>query len=85
LFQVGQEFTKNLDLDNPTYLAPTSFSDMQELPMSSPPTHRDAVISSLVFIHESIEDANRRLLKQQGLQNYLTPRHYHDFIQHLST
>lgn len=83
LFQVGHEFTRTLDLDDTSYIAPEPFPDTGISLLPSVPSHRDAVISSLVFIHQSISDANRRFLKQHGRQNYLTPRHYLDFIQHL--
>lgn len=83
LFQVGHEFTRTLDLDDNAYHPPDPFPDTGISLMPSPPSHRDSVISSLVFIHQSISDANRRFLKQHGRQNYLTPRHYLDFIQHL--
>jgi dynein heavy chain 1 len=46
------------------------------------PSHRDAVISTLVYVHASVGEMNKRLLKQQGRQNYVTPRHYLDFINH---
>jgi dynein heavy chain 1 len=35
----------------------------------------------MVFMHHSIEEANRRLAKRTGRINYLTPRHYLDFIK----
>ncbi|EGC38132.1 cytoplasmic dynein heavy chain [Dictyostelium purpureum] len=84
LFQVGSEFTRNLDLENPQYMAPGVFIEeadhMGNQLMSMPPSHRDAVVSSLVYIHQTIGEANVRLLKRQGRQNYVTPRHYLDFI-----
>eukprot|EP01133_Synstelium_polycarpum_P001082 gene1082-1226_t len=83
LFQVGSEFTRNLDLESTSYVSPPSFTmevEGNQLMSSSPPAHRDAVVSSLVYIHETIGDANARLLKRQGRQNYVTPRHYLDFI-----
>eukprot|EP01132_Coremiostelium_polycephalum_P002127 gene2127-2619_t len=84
LFQVGSEFTRNLDLENPSYIPSPAFTDEIEANPNSlipiPPTHRDAVVSSLVYIHQTIGDANIRLAKRQGRQNYVTPRHYLDFI-----
>ncbi|KAM9964742.1 hypothetical protein ACTFIW_004524 [Dictyostelium discoideum] len=84
LFQVGSEFTRNLDLENPQYIAPPVFIQEAEIMgnnlMAIPPSHRDAVVSSLVYIHQTIGEANIRLLKRQGRQNYVTPRHYLDFI-----
>ncbi|KAF2072162.1 hypothetical protein CYY_006521 [Polysphondylium violaceum] len=84
LFQVGSEFTRNLDLENPAYLAPSVFiNEVESNPNTMipiPPSHRDAVVSSLVYIHQTIGEANIRLYKKQGRQNYVTPRHYLDFI-----
>ncbi|KAL6068809.1 putative dyneins heavy chain [Balamuthia mandrillaris] len=83
LFQVGSEFTKNVDLDDPTYQPPDFFPETN-LPLSNPthPSHRDAVISALVYVHNTINDANWQLSRQQGRSNYVTPRHYLDFIAH---
>jgi dynein heavy chain 1 len=47
-----------------------------------PPSHRDAVVSSLVYVHQTIGEANIRLERRQGRHNYVTPRHYLDFIKH---
>ncbi len=86
LFQVAQEFTNHTDLDAPLYKSPDFVPPfVLGLPVTQPLTHRDSVISSLVYIHGTIEDANVKLLKQQGRQNYVTPRHYLDFIQHFVT
>jgi len=83
LFQVGSEFTHNVDLDDPNYIPP-SFFPPTELPLSntSAPLHRDAVICSLVYVHSTIAEANVLLARQQGRTNYVTPRHYLDFINH---
>eukprot|EP01113_Clastostelium_recurvatum_P011812 TRINITY_DN1605_c0_g1_i1.p1 TRINITY_DN1605_c0_g1~~TRINITY_DN1605_c0_g1_i1.p1 ORF type:complete len:4689 (+),score=1530.43 TRINITY_DN1605_c0_g1_i1:285-14351(+) len=81
LFQVGGEFTKNVDLENPQYIAPAFFPPTA-FPLPSPPAHRDAVVSSLVFVHQTVGEANIRLAKRQGRHNYVTPRHYLDLIKH---
>ena len=79
LFQVGSEFTKNVDLDDINYLPPAYFPEVSfQLPQ--PVTHRAAVITSLVFVHNTIAEANVRLAKTQGRQNYVTPRHFLDLI-----
>lgn len=52
------------------------------LMIPNPTNHREAVINCLVYVHQSVGEANKKLLKKQGRQNYLTPRHYLDFIQH---
>jgi dynein heavy chain 1 len=80
-FQVGMEFTQTLDLDVPTYAVPDIFpSTYRSLP--SRPTHREAVVDSLVFVHQSLYEINAKLSKRQGRHNYATPRHFLDFISH---
>jgi len=79
----GSEFTKAVDLDDENYSPTGAVPDyLQELNINTL-THRDAVISSLVYIHKTIDEANQILVKQQGRQNYVTPRHYLDFISHI--
>eukprot|EP01094_Clydonella_sp_ATCC50884_P027826 TRINITY_DN8164_c0_g1_i2.p1 TRINITY_DN8164_c0_g1~~TRINITY_DN8164_c0_g1_i2.p1 ORF type:complete len:4596 (+),score=2011.83 TRINITY_DN8164_c0_g1_i2:76-13863(+) len=81
LFQVGHEFTRQMELDNDEYQPPDFFPETSyTLPATV--SHRDAVVSSLVFVHSSIQEANVRLARTQGRQNYVTPRHYLDFISH---
>ena len=83
-YQVGMEFTRQLDLDNTDYITPDFFPHVEYLEMENdPPTHRDAVISSLVYIHQTVDALNERVAKQ-GLYNYVTPRHYLDFITKFS-
>jgi len=44
--------------------------------------HRDAVISTLVFVHQTLHQANNRVAKRGGRTMAITPRHYLDFINH---
>lgn len=87
LFQVGEEFTRQLDLDSPSYKSPdfipTWIQNMSLVKL--PLQHREAVITSLVYAHRTIDEANVQLVKQQGRQNYVTPRHYLDFIKQFVT
>ena len=79
LFQVGTEFTKKIDLDNQNYIPPAYFPETSfDLPQ--PITHRTAVVTSLFYVHNTIADANIKLVRTQGRQNYVTPRHYLDLI-----
>ncbi|KAI9031438.1 dynein heavy chain [Hyaloraphidium curvatum] len=80
-YQVGTEFTGALDLDIPTYSAPATFPIAYK-DLLMPPTSRSAVTNAFVFIHQSLYDINRRLSRKFGRQNYVTPRHYLDFINH---
>jgi dynein heavy chain 1 len=86
LFQVGEEFTMKSDLDVSVYEPPAFMpSFLINLGVPQPLSHRHAVISCLVFVHKTIDAANAILVKQSGRQNYVTPRHYLDFIHHFVT
>ncbi|KAK3755600.1 hypothetical protein QZH41_017589, partial [Actinostola sp. cb2023] len=81
LYQVGKEFTSKLDLDQSLYSAPPYLPVVYEdLPV--PPTHREAVINAFVFVHQTLHEANSRLLKKGSQIMAITPRHYLDFINH---
>ncbi|CAM0135389.1 unnamed protein product [Umbelopsis sp. WA50703] len=80
-YQVGREFTNSLDLDVPNYGAPLNFPIVyKDLPI--PPSHRDAVVNALVYVHTSLYEINLKLSKRQGRLNFVTPRHFLDFISH---
>lgn len=79
LFQVGSELTQSVDLDRPEYVAPDSIPvAYRDLPL--PPSHRDAVVNSMVYVHHSLQRFMQRLHKQQGRITFLTPRHFLDFV-----
>ncbi|SJL06320.1 related to Cytoplasmic dynein 1 heavy chain 1 [Armillaria ostoyae] len=80
-YQVGMEFTHNLDLDLSTYTPPAHFP-IAYRGLSMPPIHRTAVVNALVHVHSSLHQINQRLSRRQGRYNYVTPRHYLDFINH---
>ncbi|OCH92714.1 dynein heavy chain protein 1 [Obba rivulosa] len=80
-YQVGMEFTNTLDLDLPSYNPPVHFP-IAYRELSLPPVHRTAVVNALVFVHQSLHQINQRLSRRQGRYNYVTPRHYLDFINH---
>jgi len=65
LFQVGQEFTKTTDISNP------AMPDEDD-----GGAYREAVVRSMVHIHNSITEANKALAKQ-GRMNYVTPRNFY--------
>ncbi|RDB29164.1 Cytoplasmic dynein 1 heavy chain 1 [Hypsizygus marmoreus] len=80
-YQVGMEFTHTLDLDLPSYNPPALFPIVYRgLPL--PPLHRTAIVNALVYVHSSLHQINQRLSRRQGRYNYVTPRHYLDFINH---
>ncbi|RIA96574.1 dynein heavy chain [Glomus cerebriforme] len=78
-FQVGMEFTHNLDLDLQNYSPPANFP-VAYRGLSLPPIHRNAIVNAFVYVHQSLYDINAKLSKRQGRYNYVTPRHYLDFI-----
>ncbi|KAF8238396.1 dynein heavy chain protein 1 [Tricholoma matsutake] len=80
-YQVGMEFTHTLDLDLPSYNPPVHFP-IAYRGLSMPPLHRTAVVNALVYVHSSLHQINQRLSRRQGRYNYVTPRHYLDFINH---
>eukprot|EP01129_Flabellula_baltica_P006002 TRINITY_DN2210_c0_g1_i2.p1 TRINITY_DN2210_c0_g1~~TRINITY_DN2210_c0_g1_i2.p1 ORF type:complete len:4545 (+),score=1094.61 TRINITY_DN2210_c0_g1_i2:1851-13637(+) len=83
LFQVGSEFTKNVDLADENY-QPSGFLPPYAAELGIEYfSHQEAVVSSIVYIHQSIEQANVMVAKQQGRINYVTPRHFLDFINHV--
>ncbi|KAI0793334.1 dynein heavy chain [Abortiporus biennis] len=80
-YQVGMEFTHTLDLDLPSYNPPLNFP-IAYRDLAMPPVHRSAVVNGLVYVHQSLHQINQRLSRRQGRYNYVTPRHYLDFINH---
>jgi len=50
--------------------------------ISLPLSHRDAVISTFVFVHQTLHQANARVARRGGRTMAITPRHYLDFINH---
>ncbi|KAF8665172.1 hypothetical protein AX16_000636 [Volvariella volvacea WC 439] len=80
-YQVGMEFTRTLDLDLTSYNPPVHFP-IAYRGLSMPPVHRTAVVNALVHVHLSLHQINQRLSRRQGRYNYVTPRHYLDFINH---
>jgi len=80
-YQVGHEFTSRLDLDVPGYVPPEPFPICYER-LPETPSHREALVNAMVFIHRSLMEVNERMGKRQGRATHITPRHYLDFIQH---
>ncbi|KAF2121658.1 dynein heavy chain [Lophiotrema nucula] len=79
LYQVGSELTLSVDLDRPNFAAPDSIP-VAYRGLNLPPSHREAVVNAMVYIHHSLHNTNRRLQKQQNKTTYLTPRHFLDFV-----
>jgi dynein heavy chain 1 len=81
LYQVGYEFTQTLDLDSSSYNAPSPFP-IAYRDLVVPPSHRQAVVNTMVHVHQSMQAITAKLAKRQGKYNHITPRHFLDFINH---
>lgn len=78
-FQVGSELTRSLDLDRTNWSAPDTIP-LAYRDLSLPPSHRDAVVNAMVYIHHSLHQFNARLQRQQNKMTFLTPRHFLDLV-----
>ncbi|QPG94731.1 Dynein heavy chain cytoplasmic [Epichloe festucae Fl1] len=79
LFQVGHELTQSIDLDRSTFQAPDTIP-VAYRGLNLPPSHRESVVNSMVYIHYSLQRYNEKLYKQQKKVTFLTPRHFLDFV-----
>ncbi len=79
LFQVGSELTQSVDIDRANYNAPDSVPVAYK-DLSLPPSHREAVVNAMVYVHHSLRRFNARIQKQRKKAIYLTPRHFLDFV-----
>ena len=79
LFQVGSELTQSVDLDRANYQPPDTL-EVEYSDLELPPSHRDAVVNAMVFVHHSMHKWNHKLQLQQGRTTFLTPRHFLDFV-----
>ena len=71
LWQVSKEFTKTIDSSVESFTESSSSDQRSE-----------AVISTIVRIHKSVDEINIGLQKAAKNFNYLTPRDFIDFIKH---
>ena len=74
LFQVGHTFTEKMDLDRPDY--DTTYIEDEENK-----TQREAIVNSLVFVHNSVKKLNMARKLKDKVTMGVTPRHYLDFIK----
>eukprot|EP00730_Choanoeca_flexa_P004836 TRINITY_DN11816_c0_g3_i1.p1 TRINITY_DN11816_c0_g3~~TRINITY_DN11816_c0_g3_i1.p1 ORF type:complete len:1768 (+),score=556.53 TRINITY_DN11816_c0_g3_i1:318-5306(+) len=84
-FQVGSEFTASLDLDMPNYLAPADFPIAVPQRVSQNPDHRTAVVNACAYVHQASQLAARRLLKREGRSTVITPRHFLEFVNQMTS
>ncbi|XP_012938795.1 cytoplasmic dynein 1 heavy chain 1 [Aplysia californica] len=83
LYQVGKEFTNKVDLEKGSYKPPDMFPAAYEN-LTPSPSHREAVIDSFVYVHQSLHQANSKVARRSGRVMAITPRHYLDFIHHFA-
>jgi dynein heavy chain 1 len=79
LFQVAHELTHSVDLERANFQAPDTIP-VAYRGLTLPPSHRETVVNSMVYIHYSLQRFNSKLHKQQGKVTFLTPRHFLDFV-----
>eukprot|EP00466_Bigelowiella_natans_P012270 jgi/Bigna1/52380/estExt_Genewise1Plus.C_70193 len=87
LYQVGFDFTKNLDLgdavDVEDDIGGEGHDSKLGMLQARSGSQRDSVVQTMVFIHESVQNAMEQLAKaRNGRSTFVTPRHYLDFIKH---
>merc|ERR1719193_188369 len=81
LYSVGTEFTNKLDLDRPQW-SPPDFLPKAYEGLSDRPSHREVVTNAMVYVHQTLHQANGRILRRGGHVMAITPRHYLDLIHH---
>jgi dynein heavy chain 1 len=80
-YQVGMEFTSKLDIDRSDYILP-DFFPMVYSGLTSTPSHRQAVVNAFVHVHQTMHQANLKLVKRGGNGITVSPRNFLDFINH---
>ncbi|TRY63473.1 hypothetical protein TCAL_02090 [Tigriopus californicus] len=84
LFQVGKELTIKMDLDKPDWTDPGRNVTVS-MDVMNANDHRCAVINSMVFVHKTLQQVNKKaLIKGQKIMS-ITPRHFLDFIHQFVT
>jgi dynein heavy chain 1 len=79
LFNIPNEIFEETKY-NPPFKAPEEIRSFVSYPM----TYKEAIIGSLVSIQKSMNLINVEVKNTQGRFNYVTPRHFLDFINHLT-
>jgi len=78
LYQVAYELTQSVDIDRGNYTSPDTLP-IEYSQLSTPLSHRDAIVNSMVHVHHSIHKFNGRLRQQQNKITFQTPRQFLDF------
>eukprot|EP00842_Homolaphlyctis_polyrhiza_P001698 jgi/Hompol1/2529/HPOL_006034-RA len=78
-FEVSQEFTNTLDLDDPKFVSPSKYvSTIPQLPL--PLSLRNTLLDLFAFVHESVRRLSDRIKAKQSVSVFVTPRQYLDFV-----
>lgn len=64
------------------YKVPDTLPCVAEGLLPQNPVYRDVVVNALVFVHQTMHQANVRVQKRGGRTAAITPRHYLDLIAH---
>ena len=81
-YQVSKEFTSHIDMKYENFKISPQFENSYERASTQEVTSREVVLSSFVFIHQSLHQTNTLLLKRNRKTVPITPRHYLDFVAH---
>lgn len=82
LYQTCREMTSTLDLEEPLDFESPSSTAIYCSSISLPMIYRDAVANAFVMVHKSLHEINSKFYHRYERINYITPRHYLDFISH---
>ena len=74
LWQVAREFTLIIDPPEESFTKQSLKENME--------ARHDTLVNSIVYIHNSVIEINKKLRKAAKKFNYITPRDFLDFIKH---
>jgi len=80
-YHVSKEFTSHIDMTLDKFKVNANFEKLFE-PVTQETTSREVILSSFVFIHQSLHQTNKILSKRNRQVVPITPRHYLDFVAH---
>jgi len=74
LWQVAKEFTLSID--------PSEASFTKQMFKESIDARHEMIVNTIVYVHNTVRDINKKLSKSAKKFNYITPRDFLDFIKH---
>ena len=78
-YHVSKEFTSHIDMTLDKFKVASDFEKLFE-PVTQETTSREVILSSFVFVHQSLHQTNKILSKRNRQVVPITPRHYLDFV-----